>query len=257
MEIFNYFKQIYTGKNALANHISLFSLIGIFVILFIKYTASWGNMLFYNKFYMSVPSNNYELWTYLFLGTLLVLYFIGYGFNIMHNVISDKDFELPDINLFPFISFVKVLPIMLYWVLYYVVVLIAGILALLKLNNIGFCYIFASLIICLIPFAIMLVAKFTKNFRYNKNYFDWFTIFKSIEKTLGDVIFFTIEIFIVGFIFGFLVYRILAYPIDEDMLIGNLVIKLATLCLGGYLFIIFNYVYLFGLADIAKKRLIN
>lgn len=257
MEIFNYFKQIYSGKNSLANHISLFSLAGIFVILFIKYTASWGNMLVYNNFYMSVPTNNYELWAYLFLGTLLVLYFIGYGLNIIHNVVSDKGAGLSEFTLLPFVLFVKTLPLMLYWIVYYTAIFIAGILFLLKFNNTGFCYIFASVMLCLIPFFIILFADFTRYFRYKKTYFNCFRLFRIVEKSLGEVIYLSIGVFIALAIPSFIIYKILVYPISENMLLGGLVIKLASLCLGLYIFIICNYVYSIGLADITKKRLLN
>ena len=58
MEVLNYLKQIYSGKKAIENHISLFSIVGIFIISFLKYTASFGGMLVYDDFFIAVPSTN-------------------------------------------------------------------------------------------------------------------------------------------------------------------------------------------------------
>lgn len=255
MEIFRYFKQIYSGKNALANHVSLFSLAGILVILFIKYTASWGNLLFYDNFYISVPSSTKELWAYLFFGMLLLIYFIGYGVNLVNDVMNNKENRLPNITLQPFTFFVKMLPMAVYWIAFYLLICTGGIFALLKLNNSGFIYIFSSVMFCIIPFILILLTQFAKNFEFRKKFFNLFSVFKILEKTLGDVIFLSLGTFALAVIPFFVIYKILAYPVGDEVLNLNLVIKLGALCFVFYLCLIFNYVYFAGLADISKKQL--
>ncbi len=254
MGIFRYFKQIYSGKNTLANHISLFSLAGIFVILFIKYTASWGNLLFYDNFCISVPSSTKELWAYLFFGMLLLIYFIGYGVNVVSNVMNNKENGLPNITLQPFTVFVKMLPMAVYWVVFYLLICFGGIFALLKLNNAGFIYIFSSVMFCIIPFILILLTQYAKDFEFRKEFFNLFSVFKILEKTLGDVIFLSLGVFALAAVPFFAIYKILAYPVGDEALNLNLVIKLGALCFGFYLSLIFNYVYLTGLADISKKQ---
>ena len=253
MEIFKYFKQIYGGKNALANHISLLSLAGIFVILFIKYTASWGNLLFYENFYISVPSSNKELWAYLFFSMILGIYFIGYGINIVHNVMYDKSSVLSDITLQPFTAFVKMLPLAVYWFIYYSCICFVGIFVLLKLNSV-FIYLFASIMICVIPFVLILLSRFAKDFSFEKQFFNFFSILKIIEKSLGDVIYLSMGIVTAAILPFFAVYKILTYTMG-DITNLNLIIKLGALCVGFYLFLIFKYVYLIGLSNIAKNFL--
>lgn len=255
MEIFRYFKQIYGGKNALANHISLFSLTGIWVILFIKYTASWGNLLFYDKFYISVPSSNTELWAYLFFGMLLLIYFVGYGVNVVNSVMNNKENGLPNLTLQSFTDFVKILPMALYWIIFYLLIFAGGVFALLKLNNPGFIYIFSSVMFCIIPFILILLTQYAKDFEFRKEFFNLFSVFRILEKVLGDVIFLSIGTFVLAVIPFFAIYKILTYPVGDEALILNLVIKLGTLCFGCYLSLIFNYLYLTGLADISKKQL--
>lgn len=256
MELFRCFKQIYCGKNALAKHISLFSIIGILMIFFIKYTASWGNLFVYNNFYISVPTNDYELWFYLFAGIFIFIYLVGYGLNLMFNLMNDRKPILPEVSLYPLVFFVRTLPLALYWILYYLAVCIAGLFVLYNFKLPEGYYIFASIMICMLPFGLGVFALFSKDNKYSKEYFSALTVFKVFKKTLGEVISFSIGIFAAALFPMFFIYKFLTFS-PENVQTITLALKLFGVCLSGYLFVIFHYVYLIGITNIVKKKFLN
>lgn len=46
MEVLRQVKELYSGKNAISNHVTLFSILGIVVILLNNVVAAWGQVLF-------------------------------------------------------------------------------------------------------------------------------------------------------------------------------------------------------------------
>jgi len=252
MEVLKYLKQLYTGKGALAGHIGIFSLAGIFVILFIKYTAAWGNMILYNNFFISVPSSNYELWLYLFFGILIGMYFIGCGWNIMSNVVNNREILLPELSLSPFCVFVKTIPVVLFWNFIYACVCIAGVFLLRFLKISSFYYIFASVMLCIAPFLLVVISIYTKDFMLRKEIFDIRLFFRALEKTLGRVILFSVEMFILSMVTGICIYKFLTYPLGKDFEIIHFAIKLGGLCTSGYWIIVMIFLYCLGIASITK-----
>ncbi len=253
MKVQKYIKQLFSGRKAMETQICLFSLAGIFVLLFAKYTASWGN-LFYNDFYIAVPSSNLELWFYLFAGIVIAIYFTGFGINLMRTVITRRTFTIPPLTLRPFIYFVKALPYILYLSLSYLIILVGGVLLLLKTEIPGLYYTYASILICMIPFFMMMFIRFLKTMSLSKSNLNLLNIFKIMELTLGDVILWSLNVFIRIAIQVFIYFQLLVWDIPKSFLIPVLPFKLAVVVFGTYISLLFNLVYLTGLADILKEK---
>ncbi len=256
MEVLKQLKQIYLSKNALQNHITLFSIIGLFVLFVCKYTASWANIL-YQDFFIVPPSNAVELWFYLFSLILILIYLTGYGYNFINRVLNDKDFVLPEFTLEPFYIFIKMIPLFIFWGIYYIAAAILGVYVFTSYENFMFSYVYMAIMICLIPFVLMIFAFFAKNFKYDKKFFLLPILGKALDRTLGDIIFLSIQIFIVSLIPVLIIVGVeyCSKFISENLL--NLSIRLCAACLVVYITVILNYLYNIELAKIADEKLNN
>ncbi|MCM1338303.1 MAG: hypothetical protein NC191_01370 [Muribaculaceae bacterium] len=254
MEVLNYFRQLFKDKTAIATQISLFSLAGIFVLLFIKYTASWGNLFYSEDFYIVPPESNFELWVYLFVGTVLSIYFTGFCVNLIRNVLTSKSPEFPEITLRPFVYFIKSLPYGLYLCVCYFVLFVGGVLLLVKTGIAGLYYTFAAIMVCLIPFVMMMFIQFVQTMTFTKKNLNIFNVFKILEFTLGEVIFFSLRLFVRLLIPLIVSCALLLWKIPKDFFIPVLPFKLGVLTVLIYLLLVYVFVYLIGLANIFKDK---
>ena len=255
MRIFNSIKQIYIGKDVLARHISLFALISIWLIFFLKYTASWGNMLVYNNFFITVPSTNYELWMYLFGGILLFFYLIGYGFKFSNQCFFDKKTLLPDFTLNPFYVFMLYLPMFLVWNSYFIIFAVLGWLLLSIVNISMLFYIYYAIMLCLIPFVVLVFVVFSKKNRYDRKFFKLGTLFYVLEKTLGDMIILFFEYILLVAIPVLMILNVFNAELWENVTELLFALKLAVLCFSAYLLQVLLLIFYRECVLLIKKRM--
>lgn len=251
MEVFNFLKNIYKGENALANHITLFSLAGIMVILLSCYSASWGNLILPNVF-IAPPESRLELTIELFFGFLIAIYLTGYSFSFVNLRFNNEFVGIPEFNSRPFSLFLKFLPVFIIWLLYYTLFLVGGVLVFLNANQIVLLYIFVSIMICLIPFIMLLFINFSKNFKYERKLFNPLYILRYVDKALGDIIYLSVEVFIMFAIVSSAIFYITTIHLKSDSL--RLAIWLMSSCVWIYSVFIFKYVYYTGLVKIINKH---
>lgn len=254
MEVLNYFKQIYSGKKALENHISLFAIVGIFITAFLKYTASFGSMLIYEDFFIAVPSTNKELCFYLFICILSLFYLIGYCFKFINRVYYNKETLLPDFTLAPFYTFVGFLPVVLCWNLYYLISCVVGWGCLMFVNQPSVYYLFVAIMLCLIPFFYMMVVAFAKRMKYEKTYFSYKNAFRIMNLTFGRVICLGLQILMLAIVPAFILSEVLTLNLAEKYLQLVTAIKLGTFCISTYLAVILFYVFNIGVVNIMKNN---
>lgn len=254
MEVFNILKRIYTGKNALTRHLSLFSLVGVLVIVFLKYTASLGNMFVYNNFFISVPATNIELWCYLFVGILLFFYLIGYGFKFANQVFFSKETLLPDFTLAPFYVFMQYVPMFIIWNIYFLGMILFGWFVLSFFNLSILIYLYFAIILCLIPFCILIFVAYSKKLRFESRFFSTLTLFKVLDKTLGQMISHTLSCIFLAIAPILLVENLLISDSLEKLSALSFAVKLAMLCVDAYILVILLYVFYCGCVSIIQKK---
>lgn len=254
MEVIRYLKQIYQGKNALSNHITLFSLIGIMFILLSTYFAPWGN-IFFSDFFVNPLSDRFQIYLTLFAGLSIYVYLIGYSFNYVYKSVKNGEYSIPNFTFEPVIVFMKMLPVFIVWKIYYFIVWGVGIYMFLLYDKFALAYIFSSIMICIIPFILMQFVKFAFEFNYKKVFFSPVSLFKNIDKTLGDVIFLSVEIFILAILPVVLVYGMLIAADDVSSRIMKSALRYGGFCIGFYLLAVLQYVYFIGLAGIVKRNI--
>ncbi|MBE7713177.1 MAG: hypothetical protein E7Z87_05485 [Cyanobacteria bacterium SIG26] len=254
MEVLNYLKQIYSGKKAIENHISLFSIVGIFVISFLKYTASFGGMLVYDDFFIAVPSTNKVLGVCLFICIMSLFYLIGYSFKFINQVFFSKETLLPDFTLAPFYMFVRYIPIIFYWSMQYFLICLLGWYILLFVKQISMGYIFAAIMLCIIPFYYMIVVAFSKRIKYESKYFSHLNILKLLNLTFGKVVLLILQIGIMTTIPSIILNKVLALDFPEKYLQLATTIKLGTFCLSSYIGLILFYVFTMGVVNLIKSK---
>ena len=89
---------------------------------------------------------------------------------------------------------------------------------------------------------------------FAKSNMNLLNVFKIIESTLGDVIIWTLQVFIRLAIIMFVVYKLLIWNIPNGFFIPVLPYKLGVIVAGTYVSVVFNLVYIMGLASILKEK---
>ncbi len=256
MEVLRPLKELYSGKNAISNHITLFSILGIVVILLNNVVAAWGASAFYFDFFAIAPSSRFELWLTLTVCILLMIYLFGYDCKFLYSKFQNNDSVLPEMDLVPMSMFFKSFPVFVLWQMYYAVLFVIGVLFL-PTNNSTMVYLAASLLVCSIPFMNLIFVKFISDFKYSKDVLLPSSIFKYIDKCFLSLI---------GLILGILLLAILpcglvlwvskfAHKIVSEPL--KLSVYLASICVFIYFITILKFVYLDGLVKIVKSKILN
>lgn len=256
MEVINYLKQLYKGKGAIYRHITLFSILGIMVILLNNIFATVTNSLALN-FFIAKPSSNIELILDFFVGFLLMFYILGYEYKFINNIINSDEISLPEFNSQPFGTFFKILPVFLLWQLYYMLISYFGNHYINTFQSSVYSYIFNTVLLCLIPFILMIYIRYSADFKLTKEVILPWVIFKYIDGTIVDIVVWCVEfgIFIIIpslVIFGFA---------EAILTIKNDLVKLACIILGlsinAYIITIFRLVFNIGISKIVKKKFLD
>ncbi len=253
MKIFNYLKQLYSGENALSNHISLFSLIGIMVILANNLVSVLWNKLLVN-FFSVPPSSGLELWLDMFFGLLIFIYLLGYRYRYVNSLFNDNNGSLIDFNLEPFVIVLKIFPVIFIWQIYLVLFSVFIGFLLISLENSALYYLAASFVICLMPFVYLIYIDFAKNFKYKLKYFSPKFIFFILGKYLGSVIYLFLELVVLSLIPAGIVTGIAFGAKYVSSEIAKLGLQLFALCTGVYFAIILKYIFTKGIVDIMKSN---
>lgn len=256
MEVIKYLKQLYLGKNALANHITLFSLLGMLVILLNNVAAYIGTGLVYFNFLAVPPNSKLEFSLDLFFGILISLYLFGYEYKFINENFHDQKIELPEFDLIPSVMILKIFPLFFLWQIYYVLVLSLGSFLLFTFGNMTLVYVFVSLAICTLPFIHMILVKYAYDFSFDRILTCPSTVFKYLDKTLGDIIFLFLQICLLAIIPVGIVCFIAMAAKRISLEPYKLSVYLFDICIGLYFINILKYVYIAGLMNIVKKKLL-
>lgn len=251
MNILNILKDLYCSKEKIFTHISIFSLLGIMTIALNNVILSYsGNV--YSNYLGFAPSNSYELILSLLISLILIMFFIGYGCNLIQYSFKSKD--LPDLDLSSYSLFIKALPILIVWSVYFIFMLLLG-LVLLPITSFLF-YLYNSILLCFIPFIHIVFVLFVEKCDIKPEYLNPISLIRVMDKTLGSVIFFIIQVLVLLFVMYNIEYGIFSYSAKIRSEYVQLGVRVAGLCLGVYLFNILNYVYFKGLVQIAKDKIL-
>lgn len=236
------FKKIFSGPQIGVTHICLFALSGIISVVSIMMQNA-------------VKAKAFPGLDVLIIGIILFIavsiYLGGYTYKFMHNSFyPERESYLPDFDGEPFKLFLKALPLAFVWGLYYIVLgLLCFVVKILIIP-----VIFMILIIA--PFISFIFVAFSKHFE-TKGLYNPVLPFKFFPEAFGDVI-------VLGLCF-IPIWIISAIP---SMIIGvmiglsgakadNSFAIYASGIIGGYLGILFQYVWCYCLVQIFKEKLEN
>ncbi|MBR1423946.1 hypothetical protein IJ579_00095 [bacterium] len=247
MGILNYLKKIYSGKENLFNHISLFSIFGIMAICLGNRFFAWYGGTYFGHLKLT----NVGLYWSFVIGLVLLIFSIGYVFEVMHNA-YDEEYNLPEISLSGITTFVKILPLFIVWGMY--VALIAALGFVIFPVDSNRYYVYNSLILLLSPFMGVIFAIYARDFEYKIEYFNPLYIFKILDKSFFEVLKLFIKTFLI-LIFALLVVCLLfIYSNDFEKIKLALIMRFGALCFAAYALNIIQYVYVVGLTNIVNKK---
>lgn len=237
------FKKVYSGPQFGLNHICLFALSGIISVI---------SLMFQNTS-KAKASPDFSL---LIIGAVLLfaisIYLGGYTYKYMHNCFyPEKESYLPDFDGEPFALFFKALPLVFAWGLYFF--LIALICLIIK------ALIIPAIILFLIitPFISFIFVAFSKNFD-TSGLFNPILPFKFFPQAFGDIV-------VLGLCFIPLWIAASIPSVISGVIMGisgtgtetNSYILYAAGILGGYIGLIFQFVWNYCLVQIYKDKLEN
>lgn len=255
MEAYSYLKDLYSGKNAIWTHITLFSILGIMVIFLNNLAASWGGTLYLDIFAIP-PSSSFELWIAVLGGGVALIYLFGYGYQYIHSLFGKQGYSLPDFDLTPFKTFLRVFPMFFLWQNYLLLFATFGSLAILSYDNYILFGGFSLLVLAIMPFVQMILISFSSGFKYRVKFFYPWLIFRYIEKSFMDVLVLSIEVFVLAIIPSVIILLLVLATTKINNEILKYALELSSLCFGVYCSIILKYVYTAGLVKIVKNKII-
>ncbi len=251
MNVFKYFANLYKSKDALLNHVTLFSISGLLAISVSSYLSSvFGNI--YGTFFDSISLSPVVSYFLLVFATMLFIFFAGYNYWVIDRMFNGED-ELPELSLLSYFIFVKMLPVLIVWKIYEFAFFAAGFMYL-PMNKPWF-YVYMSVLICLLPFLNLIYSVFIKDFSYRAEVFSPITLFRVLNRCLGSVIILWTQIIILLIIPAVLAYLVLRFApsIANPSLQSS--VKLGGVCILTYLLLVIKFAYNRGLVEIAKNKL--
>ena len=249
MNILNIIKELYTGKENLVAQLGLFALIGMMTISFNEIISLYTGNTLYAIF--STPSYN-ETIVFCLIGITIYIFFKGYTYQFVHENYHCESTQLPSISMNCFVTFIKVLPVILTWSLY--TFLILYIASLIFMNRFEL-YIFIIFMLILLPFINMVFVLFAKDFKYELKIFNPIVIANIMKVTFIPVFKFLIQFIIMEAIFIFIIHISLIYSINKCSGIYCIFQILSIICIGSYIQQILNLAYNKGLTHIIKTEL--
>lgn len=254
MEAYNYLKQLYSGKRAIFNHITLFSLLGIMVIFLNNLSASWGSSLYLDLFAIP-PSTSFELWIAVVGGFLTAAYLFGYSYQYIHSLFKRDECSLLEFDFTPFGTFFKVFPMFFLWQNYLTLIAMFGCLIILSFDNLILLGIFAGVLILMMPFVHMVLISFCSRFKYRIKYFYIWLIFQYMNKTSENVGSLLLQILLLALVPAVIITALVIGSTYIEHEVYQYAIELIALCFGVYSFAILKYVFSVGLVKIVKEKL--
>ena len=254
MEAYNYLKQLYSGKRAIFNHITLFSLLGIMVIFLNNLSASWGSSLYLDLFAIP-PSTSFELWIAVVGGFLTAAYLFGYSYQYIHSLFKREECSLLEFDFTPFGTFFKVFPMFFLWQNYLTLIAMFGCLIILSFDNLILLGIFAGVLILMMPFVHMVLISFCSRFKYRIKYFYIWLIFQYMNKTAENVSSLLLQILLLALVPAVIITALVIGSTYIEHEVYQYAIELIALCFGVYSLAILKYVFSVGLVKIVKEKL--
>lgn len=251
MKVFEYLRNIYTGKNNLNNHISIFLLSGIMALcLNQKFESIFEG--FINGYFGYSTSNEFLIYGSFVIGLVLFIFFTGYYYENIHNFYNDKK-TLKDFSLSSFIIFVKMLPLFIVWGMYFSLFIAIGYIAF-DMSNALF-YLYFGILFCLPPFISIIYTIYAENFEYKIKYFNPLFLLSIINKCFIAIIRLIFELAILSILPIIFLQSVFKYNILIKNTETQLTIRLLTLCTSVYFTQILYYLFSQGLIDIIKNKL--
>lgn len=254
MEAYNYLKEIYSGKRAIYNHITLFSLLGIMVIFLNNLSASWGSSLYIDIFAIP-PASSFELWVALLGGFLTALYLFGYSYQYVNSLFKREECSLIEFTFEPFGTFFRVFPMFFLWQNYVTLVAVVGSLIILAFDNLVMLYIFTAIILLFLPFVHMVLINFSSRFKYRLKFFYPWTVLQYFDKTFSSVVYLFSQVLLLALVPITMITCLVLVSMQIEHEVYQYAIELACLCFGIYSFAVLKYVFSVGLVRIIKEKL--
>ena len=249
MEIFRFLKGIYSGKDNLLNHIIIFSLSGILAILFSKCCA-----YYFGIFYFGYPlTSGWLVDICLSFMVCVALFFFGYLYSYSNNIYKNDNSNLPNIEFTAFDSFIKMIPITLFWGAIVGILVFLGLIFFNLQKEFFESMFYFSCIFILIPFVNVIFALYSKNFSSKLALYSPLAPFKIMSKTFVPVVLLTIECIILGSMLLLVLHKLFIFSNkipNPNIQIG---LRLFVLSLGVYMLNIICYFNIYRVVQVSKN----
>lgn len=235
-------------KENIFKHFTLFSLLGIFTIALNNFCAYFVGIeipIWFNS------PGKIETFIDLFIGLIIFIFLNGYYYKYVHALFNNEKAQIPEISLDCFLTFWKMLPLFLLWNIYIFVFVFLG-MGLFVLGSLS-SLIYFSILGIIIVFINLIYIEYAKDFNISSHYFTLKFLTNIISKTFFKVIAATVKFLCITGLTFYLMYQLFLKTLFIKNHGLSLGVILLLLCIGSYLFTIFNYFYTKKLVKILKN----
>ena len=248
MDIWNYVKNIYSGRENILTHLILFSLSGIFAILFGKFSA-----FYLGTFYFGYPLASENLVSVCtFFLTIVGMFMFGYIYSYSNVLYKDLKTKLPDVNSEIYLAFFKMLPIMLFWFFIVIMLIFAG-LSIFNLQSEPIkSLLYNSLILLSFPYINVMFVLYSRDFKFRPALYrpsNFLKIIRKIGIPITVLVFKCIILLCIIVEITLRTLRVSNNIADFNTCIGA---RILILSMSFYLVNILNYIYVSGVVNITK-----
>ncbi len=242
MDIWNYLKNIYSGRENLLTHIILFSLCGILAVVFSKFSASYLGI-----FYLGYPLTS-GLMTYVcsFLMIIISMFMFGYIYSYSNALFKDPKSKLPDVNSEVYVAFFKMLPIVLFWFLIIIMLIFLG-LSIFSLQSEPIkSFVYNFLLLFLFPYINVIFVLYSKDFNLKPALYKPLNFIKIIRKIGFPITVLVFKCIILLYVIVEIVLKLLSLSSNITDINTCIGIRILILSMAFYLISVLNYIYVSG-----------
>lgn len=252
MNIFRALKNLYTGEDRVALHISILALAGILAVAFVNVISVFFGNSIYSVF---ITPKDSELIVYSLTCIMIFFFFAGYNYKYVNSLFKDINSSLPSISMDCFVIFSKIFFLSFTWGLYFLIFsILSAVIFGIAITKFIFTWILTPFII---PFTVLIYILFSQDFKFRKDLFYPSLVFKIIKKTFTPVIIVLIQFLILFCILYICFNYIYHYAFGLKTRFLQLNIILLMTCISGYIQEILNLACLGALTEIVKDKFIT
>jgi hypothetical protein len=253
MDFVSYFKQLYSGKDALRKHLLLFSVVGVMALLLNNVASAFTNNILTEQITVG-PDSTIEIFMESFFGIVLWFHIFGYEYKFLSDIMNNRKVTIPEFDDEVLFTSFKMVPIFLLWQIYFFAVSFFTGIYTIATQDLVYYFLAGTLLLFFTPFVFMIYVKFSKDFKYTRDVIIPWYIARYIDRGLVDIVLWTVKFAAYTLIPAAFFVGYFDWAIHINSQLPRLIAYLGGICICSYIFTVYKLIYGLGMAQIVKEK---